>query len=295
MQSEVVLAKDLLMLPAKPVAAGFVRRLSHRPVALLVTLILLFVVIVALTANVLAPYDPNATELRDRLAPPSAAHWLGADELGRDELSRIIWGSRVSLSIAMVSVLVAIAIGTPFGLIAGNYGGLVDEVIMRLVDVTLAFPGLMVALVVITILGSGLNSVIAAVTIYSIPTFVRLVRGSTLQVKTRDFVLAARSVGAGERRVMQLHILPNILGPIIVQGSLSAGMAILTAASLSFLGIGVQSPTSEWGLMMSTGRLYIRSVQHVILYPGLAIVITVLCLNVLGDTLRDLLDPTSRQ
>ncbi|MCC6192744.1 MAG: ABC transporter permease [Anaerolineales bacterium] len=270
------------------------RQLTRRPVALAAALVVLALMLTALLADRLAPYDPNAQDLRARLAGPSAEHWLGTDELGRDEFSRILWGGRTSLVIGGASVLLATLAGVFLGLIAGYFGGATEQILLLLVEALMAFPGILIALAIVTVLGSGLNNVILAVAIYTIPTFIRLVRASTLQVKTEDYVLAAQALGASHAWIIFRHVLPNVVGPVIVQASLSAGTAILTGASLSFLGIGLQPPAAEWGLMMSTARLYMRLSPHVLVFPGLAIMVTVLAFNTLGDALRDILDPAER-
>ena len=274
--------------------APVLRRLLGDAGGLIGLAIITLFVIVAVLAPFLTAETPRQQDLSRRLAPPSWRAPLGFDELGRNEGVLIIWGSRTSLTIAVASVLASVGAGVPLGLVGGFYRGVADDVIMRIVDVMLAFPGVLLALVVIAVLGSGLTSLILAVTVYSVPTYVRLVRAATLQIMPRQFIEAARATGAGSVRIMRLHVLPNILGPIIVQGSLSMGTVILTAGAMSFLGLGVQPPTVEWGAMISTGRLYVRNAPHAVVAPGLAIVLVVLGFNLLGDALRDTLDPTSR-
>ena len=274
--------------------AAAVRRLRQHTSGVVGLAIVGLFVFVAALAPLLARESPQAQDLARRLQRPSWGAPLGFDELGRNELSLVTWGSRTSLAIALASVLASLTLGVPLGLVAGFYGGSADVVIMRGVDVLLAFPGVLLALVVIAVLGPGLHSVIVAVSVYSIPTYIRLIRAATLQLMPRQFIEAARAVGASGVRIMRLHALPNVLGPVIVQGSLSMGTVILTAGALSFLGLGVQPPTVEWGAMISTGRLYLRVAPHVVIVPGVAIMLAVLGFNLLGDALRDLLDPTTR-
>src|SRR5690606_9225696 len=226
--------------------------------------------------------------------PPSMQHLMGTDEIGRDILSRIIYGSRISLRVGLISVGIAAVGGVVLGLIAGYFGGAVDTVIMRVMDVLLAFPGILLSIAIVAILGPGINNVMIAVGIEAIPVYVRTVRGSTLTTREEDFVLAARASGASASRIIFRHILPNILAPVIVLGTLGVGIAILTAAGLSFIGLGAQPPQAEWGTMLATARVYLQSTPWLAIFPGATIMIVVLALNLLGDGLREALDPRMR-
>lgn len=222
---------------------------------------------------------------------PTAAHWFGTDEFGRDLFSRIICGTGISLSVGLFSVSIAAVIGSFLGLIGGYYGGIIDSIIMRICDALFAFPGIILAIAIVAILGSGMTNVIIAVAVFNIPKFARLVRGNTLATKNSVFVQAAKNIGADDKRILFYHILPSAIPDIIVQYSMSIGSSILTASSLSFLGMGAQPPTPEWGLLLSNGRTYMMNSWHITLFPGLAIFLTVLSFNLLGDGLRDALDP----
>ncbi|MDR5682738.1 MAG: ABC transporter permease [Armatimonadota bacterium] len=242
-------------------------------------------------APLIAPYDPYFSDLEASLAGPSPRHWLGTDELGRDILSRIIFGARLSMVIGAISVAIGVVIGTPIGLFSGYLGGWFDLFWQRLMDIMLAFPGVILAIVLVTILGVGLVNVMIAVGIVSVPVYARLVRGQVLGLKEQEFVDAARALGAGDGRIVFRHILPNTMAVLIVQTTLQVATAILSAAALGFLGLGVQQPTAEWGAMLSTARQYIQLAPHTLVFPGLAIMLTVLGFNLLGDGLRDALDP----
>ncbi len=239
----------------------------------------------------LAPYDPTAFQLGQQLRPPSALNLLGTDELGRDILSRLLWGARITLLITMGAVAVALVGGTLLGILAGFRGGWSDTLIMRVMDILLAMPGFLLAIAIIAALGVGTFNVILAVGIFSIPTFARVARGSTLAVKQQDYVLAARALGTPDGGIMWRHVLPNVAPPLLVQTTLRLATAILTASGLSFLGLGPQPPTPEWGAMLSTGRNYITSAPQLATIPGLAILLVTVGFNLLGDGLRDALDP----
>lgn len=271
------------------------RRLRRNPRALVGFVVLLIIVVAALLANVISPYDPNSQDLRGRLQGPTAEHWLGTDQFGRDVLSRMIYGGRISLQVGFISVGIALAIGGAMGLVGGYYSGRIDTVLMAFVDVLLALPAFLLALAIIAALGPGLINVMIAVGIANIPAFARITRSSVITVREQDFVAAALAAGAGDGRVMIRHIIPNALSPVIVQVTLSLAGAILSAAGLSFLGLGAQPPTPEWGSMLSSARPFIREAHWVVTFPGLAIVITVLALNFVGDGLRDALDPRSKR
>ncbi|MDI7247670.1 MAG: ABC transporter permease [Bacillota bacterium] len=254
--------------------------------------ILVFVLaIIAVAAPLVAPYDPLAPSLEDRLSPPSAAHWLGTDDLGRDILSRIIFGARVSLQVGILAVALALVAGTFLGIVAGYYGGRADNLIMRVMDVMLAFPSVLLAIAIVAIMGPSLGNAMIAIGIVSIPVYARIVRSSTLQVKANEYVEAARALGSSDARVIFRHVLPNCMAPLIVQGTLGVATAILDAAGLSFLGLGAQPPTPEWGAMLSGGRAFLRIAPWVTAFPGIAIVLLVMGFNMFGDGLRDALDP----
>lgn len=248
----------------------------------------------ALLASVLAPMDPLDQNLSQRLEPPSPAHWLGADQLGRDMLSRLLFGARISLIVGVGVVGAAGTFGTLVGLIAGYLGGLVDEALMRVTDIFLAFPALILAMAIAGALGPSLNNAMIAIAVVTWPVYARLVRGQVLSLREREFVEAARSLGASAPRILWRHILPNTLAPILVQASFDMGGAILSAAGLSFIGFGAQPPTPEWGVMISEGRKYISTQLWLSLFPGLAILFTVAAFNLIGDGLRDALDPRLR-
>ncbi len=250
--------------------------------------------IVGILAPVLAPYDPLRPTMRERLTPPTSAHWLGQDELGRDILSRVIYGARISLTIGIVSVGVGMALGVPWGLLSGFYGGKLDLISQRLLDILLAFPPIILVILVVTVLGPGLWNAMIVIGITSVPRYSRVVRGSALSLRDAEYVQAARALGSSDVRVLLRHVLPNVLGPVVVLGTLYTATAILTAAGLGFLGLGAQAPTPEWGAMLSRGREYLRVAPHVSAFPGLAIFFSVLGFNLLGDGLRDALDPRLR-
>ena len=251
-------------------------------------------VVVALFAPVLAPFDPLKGRLGDRLRAPSAAHWLGTDELGRDVLSRVLHGARITAQVQVAAVGLALAIGTVLGLTAGYVGRSVDQVIMRFMDILMAFPGIFLALAIIAALGTGLGNVIIATGIFLVPQFARVVRASILTLRDMEFVQAARALGQRDVAIVFRYLLPNSLAPIIVQTSLRMATVLLTASGLSFLGLGVQPPAPEWGAMLSNARSYMITAPHVAMMPGLAIALVVLGFNLLGDGLRDSLDPRLR-
>ena len=271
------------------------RRLQRNWAAIVGAAIVAIFVLLAIFASLLVPYDPLQGELQDRLKPPSLAHWFGTDELGRDLFSRILYGARISLQIQIVAVSLSLMIGVTLGAVGAYLGGQTDNVIMRTMDVLLAFPSIFLALAIIAALGTGLFNLMLAAGISTIPTFARIVRGSILQLKEREFVEAARALGGGSRRILFRHLLPNSLAPLIVQATLRMATVLLTAAGLSFLGLGVQPPTPEWGAMLSNARSYLIVAPHVATIPGLAIMVVVVGFNLFGDGLRDTLDPRLRQ
>jgi peptide/nickel transport system permease protein len=254
----------------------------------------LFVALAAL-APALAPYEPLRGRLDERLLPPSTGHWFGTDELGRDVLSRVLYGARISLQIQVAAVGLALVLGTALGVVAGYVGRWPDMLIMRIVDIMMAFPGIFLALAIIAALGTGLGNVILASAIFLVPQFARVIRGSVLTLKEKEFIEAARALGEGDVPIIVRYLLPNSLAPIIVQTSLRMATVLLTASGLSFLGLGVQPPSPEWGAMLSNARAYMITAPHVATVPGLAIMVVVLGFNLLGDGLRDALDPRLRE
>ncbi|MCG2777035.1 MAG: ABC transporter permease [Desulfobacterales bacterium] len=266
-------------------------KLRRNRAALVGGILLLIYVLTALLAPVLFPGNPSAPNLMKSLERPSLEHPLGTDELGRSILGRIIYGSRVSLLIAVGVISVGLIIGVPLGLVSGYYGGKVDFGIQRVTDTMLAFPGFLLALSLVAVLGVGLKNTVISIGISMVPTYIRLVRGCVLSVKEEVYVEAARAVGTRDIAILFRHILPNVMVPITVQTSLGMGTAILFAAGLGFLGIGIQPPTPEWGTMLGSGRVYLFNAPHVATIPGIAIFLAVLSFNLLGDGLRDALDP----
>ncbi|MDX1449225.1 MAG: ABC transporter permease [Acidimicrobiia bacterium] len=256
--------------------------------------ILIGLVLVAIFADLIAPSTVNEVDIPNRLSPPSAEHWFGTDDLGRDIFSRVVIASRVSLQVGIISVGLAMAIGVPIGLVAGYYGKRVDSILMRMMDVLFSFPAILLAIAILAALGSGITNAMVAIGIVYTPIFARITRGSVLSVKESVFVTAARSLGATDARIIRTHILPNVLAPIIVQTSLSLAFAILAEAALSFLGLGVQPPDPAWGRMLADGRGFFQDAWWMAVFPGLAILLTVMSFNFLGDGLRDALDPQQR-
>jgi peptide/nickel transport system permease protein len=269
-------------------------KLKRNKVAFLGGIFLLIYVCCALFAPLLFNGDPSTPDLFNSLSPPSPDYFLGTDELGRSILGRILYGARVSLMIALGVVGVGLLFGVPVGLISGYYGGKIDFLIQRLTDIMLAFPGFLLALALVAVLGVGLKNTVISIGISMIPLYIRLVRGCVLTVREEVYVEAARASGTKDRHIISRHILPNVLAPIIVQTSLCMGTAILFAAGLGFLGIGVQPPTPEWGSMLGSARAYMMGTPHVATFPGIAIFLAVLSFNLLGDGLRDAFDPRSK-
>ncbi|RMF96174.1 MAG: ABC transporter permease [Candidatus Schekmanbacteria bacterium] len=247
----------------------------------------------ALFAPFLTPYNIYAQNLEQRLSTPSASHPLGLDELGRDILSRIIYGSRVSLKVGVITVTISSIVGLLIGTFAGFIGGKVDEIIMRIIDILLAFPGILLAIAIIAIVGPGIDNVIFALCIVGWVGYARLVRGQTLSIRENEYVLAAKALGAPAIRTILFYIIPNLLSPLLVQATLGIAGAIVAEASLSFLGLGVQAPTPSWGSMLNDGQRYLSVAPHLTAFPGLAIMVVVMGFNFLGDGMRDILDPRS--
>jgi glutathione transport system permease protein len=269
----------------------FTRKFKKQKTALAALVFIILLVLVAIFAYQIAPYGINDYDYDAVLKGPTWKHIFGTDEFGRDIFSRILCGARISLAVGIFSVTMGAIAGTIMGLVAGFYGGPADSIISRLCDVLFAFPGLILAIAIVALLGPGLPNVVIAVSVFGAPQFARLVRASTLETKNSVFVQAARNIGCSDARILFQHILPSALPNIIIQFSMNIGTSILTASSLSFLGMGAQPPTPEWGLMLSTGRNYIMTSFHLTFFPGLSIFLTVLAFNLLGDGLRDALDP----
>ena len=274
-----------------PTLMRFLRRVIRSRNVMVGATILIVVILLVVLAPVISPYGPTEQFRRQRLQPSNAEFLLGTDNLGRDILTRILYGGQVSLQVGIISVAIGATLGTLLGLFAGYLGGLVDTLIMRFIDVMMAFPGILLSLVIIAVLGRNLPNVMIAVGLSSIPVYTRVVRGSTLSVKQFDYIIAAQALGGSSWRIMTRHILPNVAAPLTVVATNGVASAIITGAALSFLGLGQQPPDPEWGLMLNEGREFIRAAAWVTTYPGLAIMITVLSINLLGDGLRDILDP----
>lgn len=270
-------------------------RLRRNHMAMAGLIILLLLTLVAIFADQLAPFHYAAQDYLAIRKPPSAAHWLGTDEFGRDVLSRLIFGSRISLQVGFVAVGISLALGGLLGAVAGYFGGKLDSFIMRLMDIQLSIPTILLAIVISAVLGPGLVNLMIAVGITSIPRFARLMRASVLSLKDMEFIEAARAMGASHTRIIGLYILPNCAAPLIVQSMLTVANAILYAATLSFLGVGIQPPYPEWGGMLSTAQQYMRIAPYLSIFPGLAIMVTIVAINCLGDGLRDALDPKQKR
>jgi len=285
--------------PAETVApasyrAGALRRLLRRPAAAVALVVILAFVAVAVLAPWLAPYDPLATSWSAVRKAPSAAHWFGTDEIGRDVLSRVVYGARASLLAGVVSVVISVSLGVPVGLLAGYAGGRTDALISRMTDALLACPFLILAIALAAFLGPSLTNAMIAIGVSATPVFVRLTRAQSMAVKVEDFVLAARAIGNSPLRIALVHVLPNALPPLIVQSTLAIAAAIIAEASLSFLGLGQQPPAPSWGSMLNTAKNYIDNAPWMAIWPGVSTFLLVLSFNLVGDGLRDALDPRSR-
>ena len=289
MATNTVLAEETYM-PQSPLRE-FLSRFAASSSAMIGLCLLAVLVFCAVFAPALAPYDPNSSNLPNALKPPNAAHLLGTDELGRDILSRLLYGARLSLLVGVEAVALALAIGVVLGAVAGFYGGKIETAIMSVMDIMLSFPSILLAIAFMTVLGRGLDKAVIAIGIVTVPHYARIVRGCVLSVKENVYVMAARSIGNGDSRLIFVHILPNVLAPIIVRATIGVSVAILEAAALGFLGLGVEPPTAEWGTMLGSGRQTIFNAPHIVTFPGVAITLTVLAFNLLGDGLRDVLDP----
>jgi peptide/nickel transport system permease protein len=271
------------------------RRAASARLAPVGAAVVLLAIVIALFAPAVSPHDPLKQDLGNTLAAPSRAHLLGTDNVGRDVLARVIWGTRVSLVAGFVSVALATLAGALIGLVAGYWGGRTDGVLMRLMDAVLSFPPLVLALALGAVLGAGLTGVLIALGVVYTPTFARLTRGQVLSITAREYVEAARALGAPGWRIAWRHVLPNATAPIVVQASLSVAFAILAEASLSFLGLGIQPPAASWGSMVNAGRGYLQQAPWIVFGPGAALFVTVVGLNFVGDAIRDALDPRTRE
>ena len=270
------------------------RRLRRNRLAMVGLIIIALLIFCAIFADFIAPYDYAQQDLMIAYQGPSAQHWFGTDEFGRDILSRIIYGSRISLQIGFIAVGISLIFGGFLGAVAGYYGGKLDNLIMRIMDIIMSIPSILLAISIVAALGSSMTNLMIATGVSYIPSYARIVRASILGIKDQEFIEAAKAIGTSDKTIIIRHILPNCLAPIIVQATLGVAFAIRTAAGLSFIGLGMAQPTPEWGSMLSSGRTYIRDYWHMTLFPGLAIALTIFALNVLGDGLRDALDPKLR-
>lgn len=271
------------------------RSLIQNKAAVIGLCIILFLVFLALFGRFIMPYDPNLQDLGNAKAMPSSEHWFGTDQLGRDIFSRVIDGTKISLRVGLSAVAIALSIGTVLGAVAGYRGGRADTVIMRLMDMMLSIPSILLAITFMAAFGKGIDKAIIAIGLVSIPEYARIVRGSILSIKENDYVQAAKVIGNKESRIIFRHILPNVVSSIIVRATLGISTAVLDTAALGFLGLGVQPPYAEWGDMLGRARGFIFEAPHMLIFPGLAITITVLAFNLLGDGLRDALDPKARK
>lgn len=280
---------------SRPAGARLWRRARRNALSFAALIVIVVITLLALAAPWVAPHDPDATDAAAVLEGPSARHWLGTDIYGRDQLSRILWAGRVDLLVALTATAMALAAGAGLGALAGYRGGLVDQLVMRLVDTIMAFPAFILAMGITAAAGNSTANVVVAIAVTHVPIYTRLIRGEMLRVREMEYAEAARTTGNRQRRIIFYHLLPNCIPPVIVQATLAMGFAILTVAALSFIGLGIQPPQSEWGAMTAEGASYIVSGEWwIFLFPGLAIMVTVLAFNLVGDTLRDLLDPRLR-
>lgn len=283
--------KDLPQSEEKNKFKVFVKRARKNKAFMIGGSIIFVFLIMALMPDVIAPYNPLEKNMELRLTSPNASHWLGTDDFGRDILSRIIHGAQISFEYGLLAVAISMIAGSTIGVLAGYFGGKLDEILMRIVDVILAFPSVLLAILIVAILGPKLENAMIAIGIVNTPSYARLLRSSTLVIKNNEYIESSIANGAGHIRIIFNHILPNCMTPIIVQATLGIGGAILEMAGLSFLGLGAQPPTPEWGAMLNNAREFIQSAPWVITFPGIAIILAVLSFNLLGDGLRDLLDP----
>jgi glutathione transport system permease protein len=272
-----------------------VRLFMQRRSAVVGAVIMIVMLLIVLFGPLIAPYSPSVPDYAHILAPPSLKHLMGTDEFGRDVLSRILWGARLSLAVGFIGAFASAILGTPVGLATAYYGGWFDDIVMRIVDIILSFPGILLAIGVIAILGPGLQNVIITIIVFGVPMFARIVRGSAISIKDLEYIEAARAGGATNSRILYQHMLRNLVGPITVQLTLQMANAILVASSLGFLGFGAQPPTPEWGAMLAEGRMFLTIAPWVDIFPGVCIFLAVLGFNMVGDGLNDMLDPRLRR
>jgi len=284
-----------LTLPARRHPAGLFLALVSRPGGAIGTAVLAILVLAAIFAPLVAPFDPTEVDVCTRLSAPAAGHWFGCDLHGRDVFSRVVWGARYSLSVGVATLAVSLTLGATLGLLLGYRGGRIDAVGSRILDVMMGFPHIVLAITVVSVLGVGLVNVVLAVAIADIPTYARVMRGATLQARQNLFVEQAASMGAGSFRIMRLHLLPTVLPTLILMATLNLGAAILSTATLSFLGLGAQPPAPEWGTMLNDGRDYVRYAPWMMLAPGLTLFAAIMAVNLIGDRLNTLIDPRSRR
>lgn len=280
--------------PESPWKTMFLMTIRNKA-AMVGLVIIVILVFIAFFGKLIMPYDPYSGELSESLKGPSAQHIMGTDEQGRDIFSRVIDGTKISLRVGVAAVAIALTMGILLGSVAGYYSGRVDTLIMRVMDIMLAFPSLLLAIAFMSALGKGIDKAIIAISIVTIPEYARIIRGTILSIKENEYVQAARVIGNNDAAIIFRHILPNVISPIIVRATLGVSTAILETSALGFLGLGVQPPLAEWGSMLGAGRGYFYNAPHIVLFPGIAITITVLAFNLLGDGLRDALDPKSRK
>jgi peptide/nickel transport system permease protein len=271
------------------------RRLYRSPNAILGAVVVAIFLFISAAAPVVAPHNPDRANFAIARQGPSADYWLGADELGRDLFSRLIYGARLSLIVGIIAVGIGVLVGAPLGLVAGFLGGRTDQIIMRLMDIMLAFPSILLAILMVAAFGPSLNNAMIAIGVVSIPIYARLMRGSTLAVKEELYIEASRATGSSNARILARHVVPNTLAPIVVQSTLQIAVAIQASAALGFLGLGAPPDVAEWGNMLQKGRTYILSAPHIVIFPGLAIMLVVLGFNLMGDGLRDAIDPRGRR
>ncbi len=293
--TEAVTLETAVSPPTKSLFRETLRLLRYNLLAMLGGIIIILLIVVAVFGSSLSPYDPNAMDFEARLAAPGWQHPFGTDDFGRDVLSRVLDGAAVSLQVGVIAVSISMIVGTLLGAVSGYYGGWLDEIIMRAMDILFAFPAILLAIAILAALGPGIRNAMIAIGIVYTPIFARITRGSVLTVREEVFVKAARSIGSRDRRIIFTHILPNVLAPVIVETTLSLAFAILAEAALSFLGLGTQPPDPSWGRMLSESRGFIQDAPWLGIFPGLAIMVTVMGFNFLGDGLRDALDPKMKQ
>ncbi len=285
---------ELLEKPESPIREMW-DSLRENTAAIVGLCIIVFLVIIAALGPLIMPYDPNSSDMTKSFLTPSVQHWFGTDQLGRDIFSRIIAGARISLTVGLSAVIISLSVGVLLGSISGYFGGKTDTIVMRLMDMMLAIPSILLAIAFMAALGKGIDKAVIAIGLVSIPEYARIVRGSILSVKENDYVQAARVIGNKNSRIIFNHILPNVLSSIVVRATLGISTAVLDTAALGFLGLGVQPPAAEWGDMLGRARGFIFSAPYTLIFPGIAITVTVLAFNLLGDGLRDALDPKARQ